>query len=111
MVEFSMILSYFINILENKRKFRPDPGSKLMEQVREVLRYHHYAYRTEKTCCDWIVLYIKYFDSKKRPRGPGANGTRGRQDHRNLHALKGKRYFRDIKSSGFDVIRAFPSAQ
>jgi len=30
MVEFSMILSYFINIMENKRKFRPDPGSKLM---------------------------------------------------------------------------------
>ena len=32
--------------MENKRKFRPEPGSKLMDQVREVLRYHHYACRT-----------------------------------------------------------------
>ncbi len=58
MVEFSMILSYFINIMENKIKFRPHPGSKLMDQVRQVLRYHHYSYRTEKTYCDWIFCYI-----------------------------------------------------
>jgi len=57
--------------MENKRKFRPDPGSKLMDQVREVLRYHHYSYRTEKTYCDWIVRYIKYFGAKKHPRDMG----------------------------------------
>ncbi len=34
--------------MENKLGFRPDPKLKLMEQVREVLRYHHYAYRTER---------------------------------------------------------------
>ncbi len=28
-----------------------------MDQVREVLRYHHYAYRTEQTYCDWIKRY------------------------------------------------------
>ena len=28
-------------------KFRPNPKLKLMDQVREVLRYHHYAYHTE----------------------------------------------------------------
>ena len=54
--------------MENKRKFRPDPGIKLMDQVRQVLRYHHYAYRTEKTYCDWIVHYSKYFGDKKHPR-------------------------------------------
>jgi hypothetical protein len=32
---------------KNKPKFRPNPGLKLMDQVREVLRYHHYAYRTK----------------------------------------------------------------
>ena len=59
------------NIMENKRKFRPDPDLKLMDQVRQVLRYHHYAYRTENTYCDWIVRYIKYFGAKKHPRDMG----------------------------------------
>jgi len=59
------------NIMENKRKFRPDPSLKLMDQVRQVLRYHHYAYRTEQTYCDWIVRYIKYFGAKKHPQDMG----------------------------------------
>jgi Phage integrase, N-terminal SAM-like domain len=41
-------------------KFKPDPGLKLMDQVRQVLRYHHYAYRTEQSYCDWILRYIKF---------------------------------------------------
>ena len=57
--------------MENKRRFRPDPDLKLMDQVRQVLRYHHYAYRTENTYCDWIVRYIKYFGAKKHPRDMG----------------------------------------
>jgi len=57
--------------MENKAKFRPDPHLKLMDQVRQVLRYHHYAYRTEQTYCDWIVRYIKFFGSKKHPRDMG----------------------------------------
>ena len=64
-----MIICY--NIMENKRKFRPDPSLKLMDQVRQVLRYHHYAYRTEQTYCDWIVRYIKYFGAKKHPQDMG----------------------------------------
>jgi len=64
-----MIICY--NIMENKRKFRPDPNLKLMDQVRQVLRYHHYAYRTENTYCDWIVRYIKYFGAKKHPQDMG----------------------------------------
>ena len=57
--------------MEINKKFRPDPGSKLMDQVRQVLRYHHYAYRTEQTYCDWIVRYIKFHDNKKHPRDMG----------------------------------------
>jgi len=52
-----ILLIYYI-IMENNTIFRPDPGLKLMDQVRQVLRYHHYAYRTEQTYCDWIVSYI-----------------------------------------------------
>ena len=54
--------------MENKPKFRPNPNLKLMDQVREVLRYHHYTYRTEQTYCQWILRYINYFGSKTHPR-------------------------------------------
>jgi len=39
--------------MEGKPKLRPNPDSKLLDQVREVLRYYHYAYRTESTYCQW----------------------------------------------------------
>ncbi len=53
--------------MENKPKFKPDPKLKLMDQVRQVLRYHHYAYRTEQTYCDWIVRYIKFHGGQTHP--------------------------------------------
>ncbi|BCG65213.1 MAG: hypothetical protein methR_P3038 [Methyloprofundus sp.] len=57
--------------MEIKNKFRPNPNLKLMEQVREVLRYHHYQYRTEQTYCDWITRYLKYHKCLKHPREMG----------------------------------------
>jgi len=54
--------------ITNKPKFRPNPKIKLMDQVREVLRYHHYAYRTEQTYCQWILRYIHYFGGKTHPK-------------------------------------------
>ncbi len=53
-------------------KFRPNPGLKLMDQVREVLRYYHYAYRTEQTYGQWILRYIHYFGGKTHPNRLGA---------------------------------------
>lgn len=57
--------------MENKPKFHPDPKLKLMEQVREVLRYHHYAYRTEQTYSQWILRFIHFFGGKTHPRDLG----------------------------------------
>jgi len=56
---------------KNKPKFKPDPKLKLMDQVRQVLRYHHYAYRTEQTYCDWIVRFIKFHGAKIHPSQMG----------------------------------------
>ena len=53
--------------MESKAKFRPDSNLRLMEQVRQVLRYHHYAYRTEQTYCDWILRYIRFHGAKRHP--------------------------------------------
>ncbi len=44
--------------MEDKIKFRLNQDLKLMEQVREVLRYHHYAYRTEQTYCQIIGIKL-----------------------------------------------------
>jgi len=57
--------------MENKPKFKPDSKLRLMDQVRQVLRYHHYAYRTEQTYCDWIIRFVKFHGSQKHPREMG----------------------------------------
>ncbi|MFQ5637796.1 MAG: integron integrase [bacterium] len=57
--------------MENKQKFKPNPDAKLMDQVREVLRYHHYSYRTEQTYCKWIRRYVKFHGGKTHPRDMG----------------------------------------
>jgi hypothetical protein len=57
---------------ENKPKFRPNPSLKLMDQVREVLRYHHYAYRTESTYGQWILRYVRFYGGKTHPKLLGA---------------------------------------
>lgn len=67
------VITIFHNIMENKQKFRPNPRLKLMEQVRQVMRYHHYAYRTEKTYSDWILRYIKFHGGKTHPKNMGKN--------------------------------------
>ena len=57
--------------MESKNKFRPDRRLKLMDQVRQVMRYHHYAYRTEKTYSDRIRRYIRQFGAKFHPKDMG----------------------------------------
>ena len=57
--------------MESNRKFKPGPKLKLMDQVSQVLRYHHYAYRTEQAYRDWIIRYIKFHGTKKHPKYMG----------------------------------------
>lgn len=58
--------------MENKSKFIPNTQPKLMDQVRETLRYYHYARSTEKTYCQWILRYILFYDKKRHPKDMGA---------------------------------------
>lgn len=59
--------------MEPTSKFTPDPNLKLMDQVRQVLRYHHYAFTTERTYCKWILRFIRYFGAKRHPREMGCS--------------------------------------
>ena len=54
------------------KKFRPNPDARLMDQVKEVLRYHHYAYRTEVSYCQWILRYLHHYGGKTHPNEMGA---------------------------------------
>ncbi len=54
------------------QRFRPNPDARLMDQVREVLRYYRYAYTTEKSYCNWIIRYIWFYGGKVHPRDMGA---------------------------------------
>ena len=38
----------------------PNPKAKLFDQVREVMRFHHYSYRTEKTYQQWIRRFLLF---------------------------------------------------
>ncbi len=53
--------------MEEKRKFHPNPDLKLMDQVKEVLRYHHYAYRTEQTYCVYTHVMNKDLNAIQSP--------------------------------------------
>jgi len=59
--------------MESKVKFKPNLEHRLMDQVREVLRCYHYAYRTEQSYCSWIVQYIKFYGGKTHPKDMGKN--------------------------------------
>ena len=50
-------------------KYEPK-SAKLMDQVHEVLRYHHYAIRTEKAYVNWILKFIK-FNGTRHPKEMG----------------------------------------
>jgi site-specific recombinase XerD len=51
------------------KEFTPQPG-RLMDQVRETLRFHHYAYSTEKSYIQWILRYIR-FNDRHHPKEMG----------------------------------------
>ncbi len=58
--------------MESNNKFVPNQDLKLLDQVRETLRYYHYARSTEKTYCQWILRFIVFYDKKQHPKEMGA---------------------------------------
>ncbi len=41
-------------------------NKKILDEVREVMRLHHYSIHTERSYCDWIRRYILYHNMKSR---------------------------------------------
>ena len=51
------------------RRFKPQ-STRLMDQVREVLRYNHYSFSTEKSYVAWLLKYIRFHD-RRHPQDMG----------------------------------------
>lgn len=51
------------------KTFTPKPG-RLMDQIRETLRFYHYSYSTEKSYVHWILRYIR-FNNRRHPKDMG----------------------------------------
>lgn len=47
-------------------------NSKLLDDIRQVIRMKHYSIRTEKSYLEWAKRYI-LFNHKKHPLDMGAN--------------------------------------
>ena len=52
-----------------KGKYKPK-ATRLLDQVREVMRYHHYSIRTENSYASWIKRYV-LFNDKRHPKEMG----------------------------------------
>ena len=80
------------------RKFVPK-SARLMDQVREVLRFHHYTYKTEKSYLSWILQFIR-FHNKKHPKDMGKAEVEAFLSHlainRNVSASTRNQAFNDI---------------
>jgi integron integrase len=57
------------NKQSGKTQFTPK-SVRLMDQVREVLRYHHYSIRTEQSYMKWILAFIR-FNGRQHPEKLG----------------------------------------
>lgn len=62
--------------MKTKHNFTPDPRLKLMDHVRQVLRYHHYAITAERTYYKWTLRFIHRYGAHRYPGGmnPAAAG-------------------------------------
>lgn len=61
--------------LAGKPKFQPDRSKRLREQVHEVMRFFHYAARTEESYWHWISRFLRFHKQGgqwRRPEDMGA---------------------------------------
>src|SRR5258705_13960934 len=78
----------------------PNPKAKLFDQVREVMRFHHYSLRTEKAYLQWIKRFL-VFHRKPTP-GPSQDGNamRGWRHPREMGAEEAAQFLSQLAMGG-----------
>ena len=61
----------------------PNPKLMLREQLREVMRFLHYSGRTEASCWQWIVRFLRFHRQKADPGPTESRPTGGWRHPRN----------------------------
>ena len=51
-------------------------ATRLLDQIRERIRYKHYSLRTEQAYVQWVRVFVKW-QGVRHPRDIGARGDRG----------------------------------
>jgi hypothetical protein len=46
-----------------------NPQPKLLDEVRQVLRLHHYSIHTERSYVEWIVRFVRFHGMRSRDDG------------------------------------------
>src|SRR5262245_31355719 len=49
-----------------RERLIPNPKARLFDQIREVMRFHHYSLRTERAYCQWIRRYLEFHRASDR---------------------------------------------
>ena len=65
------IPSLIVIILPTLEKSSIYMAKKLLDQLRDVIRFKHYSVRTEESYVDWVRRYILFHD-KRHPEDMGA---------------------------------------
>ena len=76
--------------------YRPK-SARLLDQVREVLRYHHYSYKTEQAYVSWILRFIR-LNATRHLAEMGKSEIERYLNHLAINRA-GAANMRDIKSS------------
>ncbi len=50
-------------------------GSKLLQEMRAVLRRKHYSTRTEQAYCEWVRRFVKFHQMKNRDQFEGGESV------------------------------------
>jgi len=72
----------------------PNPKAKLYDQVREVMRFHHYSLRTEKAYLQWVRRFLLFH------RKPGIHGSNGWRHPREMGAAEVVRFLSHLANVG-----------
>lgn len=83
----------------SRAQFIPNPKSRLFDQVREVLRFHHYSFRTEKTYAHWIRRFL-LFHRGKAENGKLKGENKGWQHPKDMGAAEVSAYLSHLAVAG-----------
>src|SRR2546427_4589378 len=80
--------------------FVPNPKARLFDQVREVMRFHHYSLRTEKAYLQWIRRYVVFHRRPGPDPSQEGNGKRGWRHPREMGASEVREFLTHLAVAG-----------